>query len=369
MAITDTIVTLDAVVTAAPVPSQLQQSGAFISVGATTALVTNSATFCATEAEVLATLGTTGNYVEVQNMAGTFFAQSSASQSPVGVYVLEIGAQSTPAAAITALGNYITANPDNFYAYLTPATWDSASSAAFNTMGANFSSPTSKTYFFGTTTQGHLANYTAQNKAFFMTVPSPTAAGTEFQAAMPFYAWLNNNPGPANPAAPMAYRFGYGVTPYAVLNNNTIINEILAGFGNVILTGAEGGISTATLFKGTTIDGNQAMFWYAVDWILIQAKQQLAAAIINGSNSNPPLYYNQNGINQLLGICEQIGAAGVAAGLFLKAEFSAVSFADYTKANPSDYAAGIYKGLSCKVTPQLGFLALNFFLDASQFAN
>ena len=115
------------------------------------------------------------------------------------------------------------------------------------------------------------------------------------------------------------------------------------------------------------MDGNQSMFWWAVDWLQINAKQLLAAAIIDGSNENPPLYYNQNGINRLLAILVEIGTTGISFGLLLSASFTAVPFVTYTRQNPSNYSAGIYNGFSATVTPQAGFLTITFDIDATQF--
>ena len=363
--LTSTIVNVQATVTAAPAPSQFQQSGALVSVGGTTLTVGTSQYF-GTLAELEAVLSTTGNYLEITAMATTFFAQSSASSSPIGVYVLELGVQSSVPNGIAALQTWITDNPGTFYAYLTPATWDTDGSG-LNALAANYSSATGKTYFFVTTSAATISAYAATTKAIFTVVPSPTALSTEFQAAAFFYQWLANNPSSANPAAPMNFRFAYGVTPWVLTNNQTEINTILSAYGNVILTGAEGGISTATLRNGTTMDGNQAMFWYAVDWILVNAKQQLAAAIINGSNSQPPLYYNQAGINQLLALLNTIGATGIKSGLLLSAVMSAIPFTTYTTKYPSNYAAGIYNGFSCVATPQNGFTSITFYLDATEF--
>lgn len=360
--VTSTIVQVNATVTAAPTPSTLQQTGCLVSEGGTT-LTTNTYQYCATLAQVEAILGSGGNYVELGYMATTYFAQGNA----VGVYVLEIGSVGSPSAGITALDTWITANPGVFYAYLCPANWDTSGSA-LNTMAANYSSPTGRTYFFVTTSQSTISAYAPTTKAIFAVVPSPTAATSEFQAAAFFYQWLNNNPSAANPAAPMGYRYLYGVTPWVLTNNTTLITEILSANGNIVLTGAEGGISTACIFLGTTIDGNQSMFWWATDWLQIQAKQQLAAAVINGSNSNPPLVYNQGGINRLLGVLQAIGLAGISDALLNSATFTAQSFTAYTAANPSAYAAGQYGGFTCVVVAQGGFLKITFNVDATQFA-
>lgn len=300
----------------------------------------------------------------ISNAAGTFFAQGTS----VGVYVLELGAQTTAAAAITALNAWIVANstPQVFYAYLLPASWDSSSSAALNTMTANYESPSGQTYFFVTTTVANLPTYSA-NKAVYAKVPSPTQANTEHQAAADFYDWLVNNPGPANPLAPMSYRYQFGVTPWSQVGNQSSINTILTDYGNLTLTGAEGGVSTACLFKGTTMDGQQAAWWYGIDWFRINVKQALANAVINGSNSNPPLIYNQAGINTLLAIAQNVGNSAVQFGCALNVVITAVPFATYTQENPSDYNNGIYNGFSATVKGQNAFLTITFQLDATEF--
>jgi len=360
MAITGQIVNVQATVVAAPQPSTLQQSGALVSFGGTT-LTTGSYAYCQNLAALTALLSTAGNYVELGHMGATFFAQGSA----IGVYVLELGVQASVPTQITDLGTWITNNssPQIFYAYLVPAAWD-GQAVDVETMAGNYSSPTGKTYFFVTGSTGTLSDYTA--KSIFNTIPSPNAASSEFQAAAPFYQWLANSPSLAAPTPPMAFRYVFGVTPWP--QNSSTIGTILTGYGNVITSAAQGGISEDMLQNGTTMDGNQAIFWYATDWLLINAQQQLTAAVINGSNSNPPLYYNQFGINTLLGVLTSLGKTFVSIGLGLSATFQAIPFATYVAANPDDYAAGIYKGFSCVEIPQLGFLSTTFYVTASSVA-
>lgn len=442
--ITTKIVNLTAQVVSAPVPSQLQQSGALVSVGGTS-LTTGTYQYCGdltTVKKYLLTSGT-GNYAELLNMATTFFAQGTG----VGIYLLELGYNANIVTQITSLRTWITANPGVFYSYLTPVDWDSMSEIvgsvtvgagtytyttapnvtftaatgggvtatatatinasgqvtsititnpgwypnqaaptatlglaatgtapsltvvmanALNVMAANYSSATGKTYFFVDTTISGMAAY-ANNKAIFSLVTSPTAASTEYQVSFPFYQWLVNNPRAASPLAPMGFRYGYGVTPWAPANNEGTLTNILTNYTNVVYTGAEGGISTACLFKGMLQDGTQASWWYGIDWFQIQVKQALAAAIINGSNSNPPLLYNQNGINTLQKIAQNIANSAVTFGCALSATVFAQSFADYTTQNPNDYAAGIYNGFSATVVGQNGFQSITFKLSAVQF--
>jgi hypothetical protein len=437
--ITPRIVNLNAVITRAPTPSQLQQSGALVSVGGTN-LTTNSYQFCGDLATVESLLSAAGNYTELLHMATTFFAQGNS----VGLYLLELGAGTVIDTEIAALDTWITANPGVFYAYLVPATWDYSKdevgsisitsggtgyvtaptvtisdptsgttatataviangevisvtitnpgsgytaaptvtfsaptsgttatgtanlASAMDILASYYASPTGKTYFFVTTTTSTVANYSTQ-KSVYATVPSPTAASTEFQSAVSFYQWLNNNPGSANPLAPMAYRYVYAVTPWAQMGNQVSIDGVLTAYGNLILTGAEGGISAACIFKGTVMDGEQASWWYGIDWFQIQVRQALAAAIINGSNSNPPLLYNQNGINTLQKVAQNVANNAVIFGCALSAVVTATPFGTYTTQNPNDYNAGIYNGLSATVVGQNGFLTITFNLDAVQF--
>lgn len=435
---TPTIVNLNTVVTQAPVPSQLQQSGAAVSTGGTT-LTTGTEQYCSNLSAVVSILAaplalsslawasgvvtatasatlematgqmfttiisgatpaayngtyaatvtgaSTFTYALVANpgtetvagsysppdsgflidAATTFFAQGN----QIGLYVLELGPQVTAAASIAALQTWITANasPQPFYAYLVPGAWDALSAAALNSMTANYDSPTGMTYFFITTTTSNVTLY-AGNKAAFTTVPSPTQATSEHQASVPFYNWLVNNPGPANQLAPMAFRFAFGVTPWVQKGNGTPINAVLTANGNLLLTGAEGGLSNVSLYEGTTMDGTQSSNWYGVDWFQIQSKQALAAAVINGSNSNPPLLYSQAGINSLLAVLQQVANNAVSYGCASSCTVSAVPFVAYTTANPANYGAGIYNGFSATLVTQNGFLSLTFNIAAVQFA-
>ncbi|CAM2168030.1 conserved hypothetical protein [Burkholderia latens] len=436
--ITQTIVNLNVTVTRAPVPSQLQRSGAIVSVGGTT-LTPGTYQYCGLVSDLTSILSGSGNSTELANMANTHFAQGSA----IGFYVLELGAETGVDQGIGLLQTWISNNPNVFYAYLVPAAWDYSKdevgsvivtnggsgytsaptvtfsaptsgttatgtaiiqngkvvavtitnpgsgytaaptvsfsggggtgavatanlASALNILASLYSSPTSKTYFFVTTSSANLAYYSTL-KSVFAVVPSPLAPSTEFTAAAFFYQWLVNQPGAANKLAPMAYRYLYGVTAWPAQGYNAQITTILSGHGNIVLTGAEGGISTACVFKGMLMSGDQASWWYGIDWFQIQSKQAIAAAIINGSNSNPPLLYDQPGINSIEAVAENTGSSAVSFGCAQSVSISATSFLQYTTQNPGDYAAGIYNGLAATVVGQNGFLTVTFNIDAVQF--
>ena len=300
---------------------------------------------------------------ELVAMATTFFDQGTVT----GCYVLELGAAAFPIAGISDLQAWITANPGVFYSYLCPTEWDAAT--GFAAFLQNYESTESKTYFFVTATQANLATYTALMKCVFALVPSPTAPASEFTCAAPFYSILNNQPSAVSQVPPTAFRYMPATTPWPAQGYSTNINAILTGNGNLILTGAEGGISNATLFKGTTADGNDFSYWYSVDWVQINAELQLANAVINGSN-NPqnPLYYNQAGINALQKVAQGVMNSGIAFGLVLApVTVVATPFYVYTTENPNDYSIGKYNGLAVTYTPQLGFKQITFNVQVSGF--
>lgn len=440
--ITPQIVNLTAVLTVAPEPSQLQQSGAFVSVGGTT-LATGSYLYCAQLSALQAVLQTSGsgNQVELNTMGTTFYAQGSS----VGVYVLELGTQATGAAGMEALNTWITDNPGIFYAYLLPAAWDntsevvgsaivtspgsgytaaptvafsgggggtgaaatatiangvvtgititspgsgytSAPTIAFsggsgtgaaatanlaselNIVASEYASPTGRTYFFVTTTVANVATY-QPNKSVYAFVPSPTANSQEFGAAAHFYQWLVNNPSATNQLSPMAYRFLTGVTAWPSTGYAANIQTILSAYGNINLVPPQGGITSTCIFKGTTSDGSQSSWWYGIDWYQIAVTNDLADAVINGSNEEPPLLYDQNGINQLAGVAQRDLDTAISFGCALSGTVTATSFSAYTKANPNNYKAGLYAGLLANVVGQNGFLTVGITLDAVEFAS
>ena len=414
--------------------------------------------------------GTGGVYTaedvaELVAMATTFFAQGSS----VSCYVLELGIGS-PNDGVAFLTSYIAANPNSaytpgasgyFYAYLVPRTWDANTN--FLAMLQSFQSPTSRTYFFITTTLSSYTAYSNLMKCAFSLIEAPatgiwpantftaaawssttgtvtatttTAHGiavgqwfttsgftpntyngiwqalpgttgtslvwaypsyyatpsnpgtvtvqgalqaslyanagvtaTEFGSASAFYNLLAYNPSAANRVAPFAFKYVYGVTPFPTRGNNSLLTTLKNSNVNIIGTGAEGGISTAIILWGTTEDSYDLTYWYSVDWVQINADQFISNAIINGSN-NPqnPLYYDQNGINRLQAVAQVVMNNAIAFGLALApVKVTAVPFATYVSQNPTDYPAGIYRGLAVSYTPNRGFIQIVFYVNVTSF--
>jgi len=234
-------------------------------------------------------------------------------------------------------------------------------------MTANYSSPTGRTYFFVTCpSAAAMANY-ATIKSVIATAPSPTAASTEFAAAGPFYQELANDPTPLTRLAQLGYRFMFGITPWKSAGNQPAITAILSAYGNLIGEAAETGLSDSILYKGYTMDGKQASWWYGIDWFQIQVKQALAAAIVLGSNEYPPLDYDQNGIDRLTTVAEEVLLAAIRCGCARSGVISAIPYGKYKIANPGDVSAGIYNAFSATIAGPNGFSTITFAIDAVQF--
>lgn len=215
---------------------------------------------------------------------------------------------------------------------------------------------------------------------------------SEFSLATAFFNWLNYAPSSTNKITPFAFSFLYGVTPFPTQGTNTLRTTLKAGFTNYVGTGAEGGISSTIQLWGATEDGNDASFWYSVDWVQINLDLNLANAVINGSN-NPanPLYYNQDGINRLLTVAGTTMASAISYGLAFgtltltelpAAQFqanlsnnvysgqvvvNAEPFINYNAENPLAYTQGLYGGLSVAYTPSRGFTQIIVQLTVSNF--
>jgi len=291
-------------------------------------------------------------------MATTYFAQGTGN----AVYVLELGAN-LASNCLVALAAYIENPTIRFYSYLLPT--EMSQDMTFPTFANNYTSTTAQVYFY-ITLESLDFSAVAGIKSVFALAQSPSTPVLEWSCAAPFAVTLAYNPNASNLAHPLEYSFVYGVTAYSSLTNaqQTVL---LAGGVNWIGTGAQGQISNKLIEGGTFMDLSPFNYWYSTDWLAINVQIALSAAIINGSN-NPtnPLYYNQAGINGLQKVAQATVNNGISFGLILSpASVNAVSFVNYTTANPGDYAAGIYNGLSCTFVPLRGFSSITIYLTAS----
>lgn len=326
--------------------------------------------------------------LEINTQLATFFAQGSQQ----AVYILELG-EGSPAQGVAALSTYLTDNPGDFYRFLLPREW--GSEPTLLTLIALYESTTSKTYFHVTATLANYTDYTKQMKSAFVFIESPNADPTaEFGAAWPFWVMLHYRPSPTNKVTPLAFSLGVAVTPYPLKGNSALFTTLKAANVNWAGTGAEGGISTTILFWGTTMDGRDGIFWYAVDWAQINIDLNISNAVINGSNDPiNPLDYDQNGINRLQGVAAATLSSGVSFGLLTgtvqqteldgatfdinqanglyagKLVVNAIPFPSYVKTNPSDFPEGIYNGFAAIITTARGFITIGFVINVTDFGS
>lgn len=344
--------------------------------------------------------------VELSQMATTFFSQGNM----ISVYVLELGYNSSPTADVAALQNWLNLNPRSFYGYLLPRRFgsDATTLTALESLLAQYQNPEAMTYFWLTVTQttmNQLQPQPATSAPFkdviqFIEAPSVIdPAGTnllnpngEFSAAAMFYNAIAFKPSQINMMSPMAFKYLYGVTQFPTQGNGPLLKSIKANFTNYVATGAQGGIAYNIVYPGWTLDGQDYFnWWYTIDWVQIAAQQNVANAIVNGSN-NPlaPLYYNQDGINTLqavlAGTMSTAATFGmvlgnirvtsldqpqlqnaISAGAFAAAcDVNAIPFLPYSLAHPGDYKIGEYDGLSVLFIPQRGFIHVLITIVASE---
>lgn len=328
---------------------------------------------------------------ELLAMATTFFAQGIAQS----VYVLELGLVND-VTAIATLTTWLANNPNTIYSFLMPRWW--VTSSALLTLVRNNSTPTSKLYFWLCIAANGQQNIwlTLKSAVVLLEAPavnriaSPTV--TEFTMAAPFYHSLAYRPSPTNRVPPFAFTYCFGVTPYPTQGNGSLLATLKSQGVNVIATGAEGGISNTMVEWGTTMDIRDFTYWYGIDYTQIHAAENLANEVINGSNNvTNPLYYDQPGINRLQArLAQQMSAEisyGIAEGTIVQTEMdtldfanaldtgqftdkvviNAVPFVPYVTANPSDFRAGIYRGLTIVYIPKRGFLQITLNIVASDF--
>lgn len=330
---------------------------------------------------------TPGSVSEVMSMCTTYFGEGTQQ----AVYVLELGLDDS-AIGIAALQTFIEDSPAMFYAYCVPRSW--AADETYPAFLEQYDSPSSMTYFFTTPTIENYTNFTDLEKCVFAQVEAPSIPSTEFSIAADFQALLRNNPSATNQVSPFAFTYLFGVTPYPTQNNNTLLTTLQEANVNYVGTGAEGGISDALVWRGTTMDGMDLSQWYSIDWVQINCKQALANAVINGSN-NPinPLYYDQDGIDRLQQVLATTMSNGVSFGMVLGAPvitaldgptldaalnagtyanqtvINAIPFTTYSNENPGDYKEGLYKGFSVIFVTKRGFIQIVLNLVVSEFVS
>lgn len=326
-----------------------------------------------------------GSVTELVAMNTTFWAMGSTAS----VNVLELGV-GTPTAGVATLTTYLANNPLTIYDIVVPRAWDGV--AAFLTLLTQYEALTAMIYFWITTTNATFSSYVPAMKCAVCFIEAPGLPVTEFDAAGAVWTPLNYRPSSTQKVPPYAFTEVPGLTPYPLPGNGSKFSAWKAAGVNWIGTGYEGGITTAIIFYGTTMDGRPLNYWYSIDWSQINVKLNVANEVINGSNSViNPLYLDQDGINRIQARAAKTISSGITFGLVLgtvvqseldgpsfalalnsgnfagQAVINCVPFVPYFTASPSDYRIGQYNGMSITMTPLRGFQQITFVINATDF--
>ncbi len=263
-----------------------------------------------------------------------------------------------PANPVTQLTEYLQSYPLQNYLYVIDPT--NSQNTAFGTLAANYNSYTSYTYFLLTLSVSQASVY-ANNKSTILFTPATALPSTEFTASVIAFAFASLSPSAVAKMRPFNYRFATGVTIYALPGTQAFV-AALGTNTNIIIPATAGGLTELMLLGGQTSDGNAINLWYGPDYASLSVTQALANAIIEGSNDLiNPLDYDQQGINTLVARTIQTLNSAVTVGAILgPVTVTAIDFADYVIANPSNYQEGIYNGLSFTIVPARGFNAITY---------
>lgn len=346
------IVVVNETVIRASAPNRRQQMVRYFSNGETT-LPSGTSQLITEKSDLTAILGTT--VVSASAFATSFYSQGTSSY-----YVTEVSGEegTTTIDKITA---WLTANPDVTYIAALDAT--ASVDTAFVTLAKQYESNTACLYFLPTLTVSDFANVSGI-KSVIGFLPATAAPSTEYGAGGLAYKFAALTPSTTAPIAPFTYQFMLGLTEYATAQQTSLINTALAANANFIIPATAAGLTDDILMGGVCADGTPIQMWYGADYAYLNLTQGLTAAVINGvNNATNPLDYDQSGINTLKAAAVLYLKNAVNVGAILgPITVTAVSFADYVAANPDDYAAGIYNGLTATVVPKNGFTNITFGL-------
>ena len=276
-------------------------------------------------------------------------------------YVLEATAQHD-------LDTFITAGTAPMYTYFVPAAWYESGpyyTGDFVSLVKSKTAVPAATYFAVEVTHGvspaedqNFLAY-AKSKSLFPIYGNAVADESVPGAIAGVMASGLYDLSQANPATMLNYKRLNGITPETLdaslrndLNNNGC-NYASDFSGNTVL------------FNGRYADLNAWDYWYNFDWLQINLLNSVSAAIVNGSNvPAAAIRYNQNGIDALKSVCNGVCSLGMTDGTVTNfgagynsqtglitntGTFNAIEFNSYIAANPADYEAGIYKGLSAYI--------------------
>lgn len=302
---------------------------------------------------------------EIYRKLVSFFQNSSSN----GVYVLNLGAPSNQGAdesdwtqVFANLNAYLNTPKTLPYTVLCPnGFWGKT---AFKTLIDDYDNPTAMLYFLIETTGVSFSSgtwTTYKGIKSLMGIFQPT--GKTYSVAGAIHGILCSNKyatvSIVNNVTPLEYTQVTGVEQTE--GTSDFINEL--NTQNIVYIGAtaqENTISNAKL-----ADGKQYTYYFNQDYALKKIADWVEVMIYNGSNSQPPLFYNQTGIDTFQQTVEGALDACNAVGTVNSYTVTCVDFQTYIKQFPDDYAAEAYNGCNAVIDGQKYILSVNIAVQYS----
>ena len=290
----------------------------------------------------------------------TWDNQNEARSEYLTPWVLELG-NGTLTQGIALLNDYITQNPDEFYAFVLPRGW----------YGQNLKNWLDTQYgrYFFVTSNTTFSDYGGLKCVASIAEPS-TKQGDEYHASAYAYNLCNFVP-EAGRVNQLLYSGVYGLTPWDL---NDAQQNLYTDLNISLVIAAPTGTSVpAMIIGGESMDGlpddnHDLSWWRSINYCEIECQKALESEIIEGSNGVNPLVYNQTGIDRLRQRAQSVIRGAYKMGIIAEdSQVIAVDFQTYKAAHPDHWTLQQYNGLSVSVTPQRGFksIILNLFITRS----
>jgi len=120
-----------------------------------------------------------------------------------------------------------------------------------------------------------------------------------------------------------------------------------------------------TLRNAVLADKNTMNYWFNIDYVQVALTNSLEVIIYNGANAQPPLFFNQQGINRLKSNITGTINTGQAVGIVNEFKLDAIPFIDYKKLFPAEYAKGAYNGFALTIDGQKYILSVQLVISYS----
>lgn len=341
---------------------QFQGIGLILDIGQTN-LPVNEVTFVSPSERD--TIFTNPDYTsEIYRKLVSFFQNSSGN----GVYILNLGSPSNDGSAeddwtqiFANLNQYLNTPKTLPYTVLVPnGFWGKT---AFKTLLDDYNNPTAMLYFITETTGITFSSGTWQQYGVksLLGVFQPT--GKTYSVAGAVHGILCSSKystiSVVNNVTSLEYTKIVGVEQTEGTSN--FIKELEDN--NVVYIGSTA--QETTISNAKLADGKPYTYYFNQDYALKKIADWVEVMIYNGSNSQPPLFYNQTGIDTFQQTVEGALDACRTVGSVNSYTVTCTDFQTYIKTFPEDYASEQYNGCNCVIDGQKYILSVNIAVQYS----